>query len=74
MLFGSFQKDTVNCYMEKIREFLDPAFHELARQKCYLILEGYMAQDHVHMLIEIPATYAVPEIHNFPFSRRYIGC
>lgn len=38
----------------KIREFLGPVFHEMARQKGCKIEEGHMVQDHVHMLIKIP--------------------
>ena len=34
----------------KIRKFLGPVFHEMARQKGCKIEEGHMVQDHVHML------------------------
>ena len=34
----------------KVRKFLGPVFHELAGQRRSEILEGYMVQDHVHML------------------------
>nr|VFK02994.1 MAG: Transposase IS200 like [Candidatus Kentron sp. H]VFK03692.1 MAG: Transposase IS200 like [Candidatus Kentron sp. H]VFK07011.1 MAG: Transposase IS200 like [Candidatus Kentron sp. H] len=40
----------------KIRSFLGPLFHELARQK------GHMVRDHVHMLIKVPPKYAVSEV------------
>ena len=46
----------------KIRKFLGPVFHELARQRGSTILEGRMVQDHVHMLIRIPPKYAVAEV------------
>ena len=46
----------------KIRQYLGPVFHELARQRGCEILEGHMVQDHVHMLIKIPPKYAIAEI------------
>ena len=46
----------------KIRKFLGPIFHELAGQRGSTILEGHMVGDHVHMLIKIPAKYAVAEV------------
>lgn len=46
----------------KIRQYLGPVFHELAKQKDCKILEGHMVQDHVHMLISIPPKYAVSQI------------
>jgi putative transposase len=46
----------------KIRKFLGPVFHELARQKGCEILEGHMVGDHVHMLLSVPPKYAVSEI------------
>jgi len=33
----------------KIRKFLGPVFHEMARQKGYKIDEGHMVGDHVHI-------------------------
>ncbi len=46
----------------KIRKFLGPVFHELARQRGSAIAEGHMVADHVHMLIKIPPKYAVAEV------------
>nr|VFJ64316.1 MAG: putative transposase [Candidatus Kentron sp. FM] len=46
----------------KIRSYLGPVFHELARQRESKILEGHMVQDHVHMLIQIPPKYAVSSV------------
>ena len=46
----------------KIRKFLGPVFHELARQRASEIGEGHMVADHVHMLIKIPPKYAVAEV------------
>jgi putative transposase len=46
----------------KIRKYLGPVFHELAKQRGGKILEGHMVQDHVHMLIKIPSKYAVAEV------------
>ncbi|MBD2066347.1 IS200/IS605 family transposase [Leptolyngbya sp. FACHB-671] len=46
----------------EIRKFLGPIFHELARQKEYLIIEGHLMPDPVHMCIENPPKYAVASI------------
>jgi putative transposase len=46
----------------KIRQYLGPVFHELAKQRESKIMEGHMVQDHVHMLIKIPPKYAVAEV------------
>ena len=46
----------------KIREFVGKQLRELAHQKGCSIIEGYMVQDHVHMLISIPPKYSVAEI------------
>jgi len=46
----------------KIRKFLGPVFHELARQKRRQIEAGHMLVDHVQMLISIPPKYAVAEV------------
>jgi putative transposase len=46
----------------KVRKFLGSVFHELASQRRSRILEGYMVQDHVHMLIRIPPKYSVAEL------------
>lgn len=46
----------------KIRTYLGPVFHELARHRECSILEGHMVQDHVHMLIKIPPKYAIAEV------------
>jgi putative transposase len=46
----------------KIRKFLGPLSHELAGQRRSKVLEGYMVQGHVHMLVQIPPKYAVPEV------------
>ncbi len=46
----------------KIKKFLGPVFHELARQRECEIIKGNMAGDHVHMLIKIPPKYSVSEI------------
>ena len=45
----------------KIREYLKPVFHELARQRSCEIVEGHIVGDHVHMCISIPPKYAVSE-------------
>ena len=46
----------------KIRTFLGPEFHEMARQKGCKIEEGHIVQDHVQMLIKIPPKFSVAEI------------
>ena len=46
----------------KVRKYLGPVFHELARQRECKILEGHMVQDHVHMMIAIPPKYAIAEV------------
>ncbi len=46
----------------RIRTFLGPLFHELARQRSSKIVKGNMVQDHVHMLIQIPPKFAVAEV------------
>lgn len=46
----------------RIRKFLGPVFHELAKQREGLILEGNMVQDHVHMLISIPPKHSVASV------------
>ena len=46
----------------KLRKFVGPVFHELARQKGSEIEAGHMLMDHVHMLISIPPKYAVAEV------------
>jgi putative transposase len=38
---------------------------ELAGQRGSTIVEGYMVQDHVHMLIRIPPKYAVAEVSGY---------
>ena len=42
--------------------YLGKAFHELARQKGFEIIEGHMIGDHVQMIIKIPPKYKVCEI------------
>ena len=46
----------------KVRTFIGPVLHELARQKDSKIVKGNMVQDHVHMLIQIPPKHAVSEV------------
>jgi putative transposase len=46
----------------KIRKYLKGVFHELASQKGYEIISGYMAKDHVHICISIPPKYAIAEV------------
>jgi len=46
----------------EIRRYIGPVLRELARQRECTILEGYLVQDHVHMLIAIPPKYPVSEV------------
>ncbi len=46
----------------KIRDYLGPVFHELARQRDSQILEGHMVLDHVHILISIPPKHSVSSV------------
>ena len=46
----------------KIRKFLGPLFHELAKQRESTIVKGNMVQDHVHVMIRIPPKYSVAEV------------
>ena len=46
----------------KIREYLKPVFHELARLRSCEIVEGHMSGDHVHMCLSIPPKHAVSEV------------
>jgi putative transposase len=46
----------------KIRKYLGPVFHDLARQKECKIVEGHMVQDHVHMMIDIPPKHSVAQV------------
>ena len=48
-----------------IRRELGPIFHELARQKECLIVEGHLMRDHVHMCISIPPKHAVSSVIGF---------
>lgn len=48
-----------------IRGHLGPIFHELARQKECLIVEGHLMRDHVHMCISIPPKHAVSSVIGF---------
>lgn len=48
-----------------IRVHLGKIFHELARQKECIILEGHVMPDHIHMCIQIPPKYAVASIVGF---------
>ena len=49
----------------EIRKHLGAIFHELARQKECVIIEGHIRPDHVHMCIQVPPKYAVSSIIGF---------
>ena len=46
----------------KLRGFLGPVLRERAGQRGSTLWEGHRVQDHVHMLIRMPPTYAVAEV------------
>ena len=48
-----------------IRRDLKDVFHRLAKQKEWVIEEGYLMPDHVHMLISIPPKHSVASIMGF---------
>ncbi len=46
----------------RIRRYLGPVFHDLARQRGCKIIEGHMMPDHVHMCMAIPPKFAVAQV------------
>ena len=46
----------------KVREHLGELFHELAKQRECMILEGQLCVDHVHMMIRIPPKQSVSHV------------
>jgi putative transposase len=64
----------------KIRAYLGPLFHELAKQRESKIEKGGMVQDHVHMMIRIPPKYSVAEVIGYikgksaiAVARQFVG-
>ena len=64
----------------QLRKNLGDVFHDLARQKESLVLEGHLQSDHVHMLISIPPKYAVSQVVGYMkgksaihIARTYLG-
>jgi len=49
----------------RLRWDLKDVFHRLAKQKEWVIEEGYLMPDHVHMLIAIPPKHSVSSIVGF---------
>jgi putative transposase len=49
----------------ELRKQLKEIFHELAKQKGCMIIEGHLMPDHVHMCIQIPPKYAVSSVIGF---------
>lgn len=49
----------------ELRAYLKSIFHELARQKECVIVEGNLRPDHVHMCIQIPPKHAVSSVIGF---------
>ena len=45
-----------------LRKHLGEVFHELARQKQSVIVEGHLRPDHIHMCMSIPPKYAVSSV------------
>ena len=50
---------------EELEKYLSEVFRKLAIQKESRIEEGHLMPDHVHMLITIPAKYAVSQVIGF---------
>lgn len=46
----------------QLRKELGEVFHRLVLQKESLIEEGHIMADHVHMMISIPAKYAISQV------------
>jgi len=57
---------------EQLRRQLVEVFHELARQRESWIEEGHLMPDHAHMLISIPAKYAVSQVVGYIKGRSVI--
>ena len=49
----------------ELRTMLGEIFHDLARQKECLIIEGHLLADHVHRCLEIPRKPAVASVIGF---------
>ena len=47
---------------QELRRYLGEVFRRLAEQKESQIKEGHLRADHVHMMIAIPAKYAVSQV------------
>ncbi|PIE67036.1 MAG: IS200/IS605 family transposase [Deltaproteobacteria bacterium] len=45
-----------------LRKYLGNVFRELAQQREGEVLEGYLMDDHVHMLLSIPPKYSVFQV------------
>jgi len=65
---------------KELRKDLGKIFHELARQKECVIVEGHLRPDHVHMCIQIPPKYAVSSVIGFlkgksaiTIAREFVG-
>ena len=57
----------------RIREFLGPVFHDLAKEKNCKIFECHVLLDHVHMKIKIPPKYAVSSVIGYIKSKNAIA-
>ena len=64
----------------QIRQYLGETFHNLAKQKECIIVEGHLMSDHVHILISIPPKYSVSQVVGFikrksaiAIARNYLG-
>lgn len=49
----------------ELRKNLGKIFHELAKQKECIIIEGHLRPDHVHMYIQIPPKHAASSVIGF---------
>jgi len=57
----------------KIRKYLGPVFHDLARQKECKIIEGHLVRDHVHMMINIPPKHSVAQVIGYQKGKSAIS-
>lgn len=64
----------------QLRKYLGSVLHEFASHKQSKIHEGYMKDDHLHMLISIPPKYAVSQVVGYikgksaiHIARQYMG-
>jgi len=65
----------------QLRKYLGEVFRELALHKESRVIKGHLVGDYVHMLLSIPAKYAVSQVVGYikgksaiHIARTYAGC